>query len=121
MLILTLLLIIGVPAALFWALIKWLSGGFCDLDTARFLATWNNGSPDESTFVVEDLFKSRGGVYFLECFGGQDTDYSLSSERPRAGYMGRRLFLLSRRQARAWYRKHQHEFGFDEVVELKDI
>ena len=85
---------------------KVIHGSKYDTDTARRLTTWDNElEPGDLNYVMETLYRTRGGNYFLHGIGGARTRYNvrISDSRWRGG---EEIRPLSYGAAQSWVEEH---------------
>ena len=85
---------------------KVIDGRRYNTDTAKYLATWDNGKyPDDFSYVQEDLYVKRTGEYFVAVTGGANTRYcSHNSDGTRS--RGFAAIPMTEAEARIWCETH---------------
>ena len=82
---------------------KIINGKRYDTETATEIASvWNGCSRDDFKFLVETLYRTDGGAWFLAAEGGALTKYAKILEGGRSRCGGKDLVPLTPSEAKAW-------------------
>jgi hypothetical protein len=82
---------------------KIVNGKRYDTETATEIASaWNGCSRNDFKFLLETLYKTDGGAWFLAAEGGAHTKYAEVLEGGRSRCGGEDIVTLAPAEAKAW-------------------
>lgn len=90
-----------------------IAGKIYNTETAKMMATWDNGEPETSIYYcAETMYRKKVGEYFLLRVGGAGSKYAQKSKDGQTMY-GERIVPLTPAEADEWYSKHPESKGND--------
>jgi len=85
----------------------------------KLLGYWNAGQDWGPDHISEILYKSPGRGFYLECFGGAQTEYAATPGTSLT--IGHKIVFISRAKARKWYVRRNQDTNFVGFASSEDF